>query len=83
MKFELLPNEMFIAFFQYLNTPDIIYSFDQLNYRFYKLIRNISLYLNFQQLNKSSINNFCQIILSNNIVKSRNKTKHYLFTIIK
>ncbi|CAF2084700.1 unnamed protein product [Rotaria magnacalcarata] len=45
MKVELLPNEIFIECFQYLYASDIMYSFDQLNYRFNKLIRNISLHL--------------------------------------
>ena len=69
MKFELLPNEIFIECFQYLNAPDIFYSFDQLNYRFHTLIRNIPLHLNFQQLKKSIFNQFCQIILSNPEIK--------------
>src|SRR4051812_22942942 len=69
MKFEFLPNEIFIECFQYLNTLDIFYSFDRLNYRFYKLIRNILLHLNFQQLKKFKFNQFCQIILSNAEIK--------------
>ncbi|CAF1167348.1 unnamed protein product [Rotaria sordida] len=69
MKFELLPNEIFIKCFRYLNALDIFYSFDRLNYRFYKLIRNISLHLDFQQLKKSKFNQFCQIILSNAEIK--------------
>jgi hypothetical protein len=53
MKFELLPNEIFLECFQYLNAPDTFHSFDQLNYRFYTLIRNIyPLYLDFQQMKK-------------------------------
>ena len=50
MKFELLPNEIFIECCQYLNAPDIFNSFDRLNYRFHTLIRTIPLHLNFQQL---------------------------------
>jgi hypothetical protein len=69
MKFELLPNEIFIQCFQYLNAADIFYSFDQLNYRFYRLIQNISLHLNFQQLKKSRFNQCCQILLSNPEIK--------------
>ena len=56
MKFELLPNEIFIECFQYLNTLDIFYSFDQLNYRFSILIRNIRLHLDFQEIKKSRFN---------------------------
>ena len=39
------------------------YSFNQLNYRFYRLIRNISLHVDFNQ--------FCQIILSNPEIKHK------------
>jgi hypothetical protein len=44
MKFELLPSEILMELLIYIN---IFYSFDQLNYRFHKLIRNIPLYLDF------------------------------------
>ncbi|CAF1354449.1 unnamed protein product [Adineta steineri] len=69
MKFELLPNEILIECFQYLNAPDIFHSFDRLNYRFYILIRNIDLHLNFEQVKKSSFNEFCQTILINPKIK--------------
>ncbi|CAF1069079.1 unnamed protein product [Adineta steineri] len=65
MKFEFLPNEIFIECFQYLNAPDVFDSFDRLNYRFYTLIRTIPLWLNFEEFKKSKFNQFCQIILSN------------------
>ena len=68
-KLELLPNEIFIECFQYLNAPDIFHSFDRLNYRFYRLIRNIPLHLNFQQLKKPLFKYFCQTILSNPEIK--------------
>jgi len=64
MKFELLPNEILIECFEYLNAPDIFYSFDQLNYRFYKLIRTISLHLDCQYAPKSMFDQFCTKILS-------------------
>ncbi|CAF4053610.1 unnamed protein product [Rotaria sordida] len=60
-KFELLANEELIECFQYLNAPDMIQSFDRLNYRFYALIRNIPL--------KSSFNEFCQTMLLNPEIK--------------
>jgi hypothetical protein len=69
MKLELLPNEIFIECFQYLNTPDLFYSFNGLNYRFHTLIRNIPLHLNFQHLKKFQVTDFCQIILSNPEIK--------------
>ncbi|CAF1455651.1 unnamed protein product [Adineta steineri] len=65
MKFEFLPNEILIECFQYLNAPDVFYSFDQLNYHFNTLIRTIPLRLNFEKFKKSKFNQFCQIILSN------------------
>ncbi|CAF1452759.1 unnamed protein product, partial [Rotaria sordida] len=49
-KFELLPNEILVECFEYLNALDIFHSFDQLNYRFYILIRNIRLYLSFEHV---------------------------------
>ncbi|CAF4174906.1 unnamed protein product [Adineta steineri] len=52
MKFDQLPNEILIECFEYLNTFDIFYSFDQLNYRFNKLIRNILLTLNLSEENQ-------------------------------
>ncbi|CAF4222836.1 unnamed protein product [Adineta steineri] len=69
MKFEQLPNEILIECFQYLNAPDIFHSFDRLNYRFYILIRNIHLYLNFEQVKKSSFNEFCGTIRINPKIK--------------
>ncbi|CAF1154704.1 unnamed protein product [Adineta steineri] len=52
MKFDQLPNEILIECLEYLNTFDIFYSFDQLNYRFNKLIRNILLKLNLSEKNQ-------------------------------
>ncbi|CAF4259856.1 unnamed protein product, partial [Adineta steineri] len=69
MQFEQLPNEILIECFQYLNAPDIFYSFDRLNYRFYILIRDIHLRLNFEQVKKSSFNEFCQTIRINPRIK--------------
>ncbi|CAF1305477.1 unnamed protein product [Adineta steineri] len=71
MKFEFLPNEILFQCFQYLNAPDVFYSFDQLNLRFFKLIRDTSLYLNFSQMKKSLFNHFCRIILLNSEIKQK------------
>jgi hypothetical protein len=72
MIFELLPNEIYIECFRYLNATDIFYSFDQLNYRFSTLIRDIyPLDLDFQQMKKSLFNQICQIILSNPELKHK------------
>jgi hypothetical protein len=69
--FELLPNEILIECFEYLNAFEIFYSFDQLNYRFSKFIRTIPLYLNFQYVQKSTFDQFCLIIKSNPEVKNQ------------
>ncbi|CAF1457326.1 unnamed protein product [Adineta steineri] len=53
MKFEYLPNEILMKCFQYLNATDVIYSFNQLNYRFSKLIRNSPLHLSCSQYQQS------------------------------
>ncbi|CAF4319227.1 unnamed protein product, partial [Adineta steineri] len=71
MKFEFLPNEILLQCFQYLNAPDIFYSFDQLNSHFSTLIRNIPLYLKFSQMKKSLFNHFCRIILLNPEIKQK------------
>ncbi|CAF1351500.1 unnamed protein product [Adineta steineri] len=69
MKFEQLPNEILIECFQYLNAPDIFYSFDRLNDQFYILIRNIHLHLNFEQVKKPLFEEFCQTIRINPEIK--------------
>ncbi|CAF1275197.1 unnamed protein product [Adineta steineri] len=71
MKFEFLPNEVLLQCFQYLNAPDIFYSFDQLNSHFSTLIRNVPLYLNFCQMKKSLFNHFSQTILLNPEIKQK------------
>src|SRR4051794_12151065 len=71
MKFELLPNEILIECFEYLDIFDTFYSFDQLNYRFYKLIRNILLHLNFQHVRKRKFDRFCQLISSDPNIKQQ------------
>jgi hypothetical protein len=60
MKLEQLPNEILIQCFEYFNALDLFYSFDQLNYRFYRLIRNVSLHLNLHEINKSLLDQFSQ-----------------------
>jgi hypothetical protein len=69
--FELLPNEILIECFEYLNAVDIFYSFDQLNYRFNKLIRNILLYLDFRNVSKSTFDKFCMKISLNPEIKKQ------------
>ena len=47
MKLEVLPIEILEKCFEYLNVPDICYSFDRLNYCFDIRIQNCLLHLNF------------------------------------
>jgi len=71
MKFELLPNEMLMECFQYLNTFEIFYSFDQLNNRFDSVIYNIPLCIHFQDVNKLMFDQFCKKLLSNSEIKNQ------------
>ncbi|CAF1427017.1 unnamed protein product [Rotaria sordida] len=71
MKLELLPNEILLECFKYLDHVDIFYSFDQLNYRFNKLIRNIPLHLDFRNINILICDQFCKKILSNQEMKKQ------------
>ncbi|CAF2685402.1 unnamed protein product [Rotaria sp. Silwood2] len=76
MKFELLPNEILIECFEYLSMFDIFHSFDQLNYRFYKLLRTIPIHLNFQNVRKTKLFQFCQQKLSNSKIKQQIYSLH-------
>jgi hypothetical protein len=71
MKFELLPNEILIECFEYLNAPDIFYSFDQLNYRFHEIIRSIPLCLNFRNIHRFKFHQFCMQMQSNPDIKQQ------------
>jgi hypothetical protein len=66
---ELLPNEIFIEWLEYLNALDIFHSFYRLNYRFDKLIRNIPLKLSFQHVRKTIFDQVCKLMLSNPEIK--------------
>ena len=69
---ELLPNEILIDCFEYLNAFEIFYSFDRLNSCLYKLIRTIPLHLNFQYVRKTIFDQFCLTIKSNPELKKTN-----------
>jgi hypothetical protein len=71
MKFELLPNEILIECFEYLNAFQIFHSFNQLNNRFNKLIENVPLDLNFEYIQKFLIDQFSKKILSNEQIKKQ------------
>ena len=71
-KFEVLPNEILIQCFQYLNAPYLFYSFDRLNHRFNDLIRHIPLCINLKEdLAKSTFENFCAKMSSNPGIKDQ------------
>jgi hypothetical protein len=66
MKFELLPNELVIECFEFLDIYDIFYSFNHFN----QLIRTIPLHLHFQHSQKSSFDKICKFLLLNSEVKN-------------
>ena len=71
-KFEVLPNEILIQCFEYLNAPYLFYSFYQLNDRFNDLIRRIPLCINLKEdLAKSTFENFCAKMSSNPGIKDQ------------
>ncbi|CAF1510032.1 unnamed protein product, partial [Didymodactylos carnosus] len=68
MIFEFLPNETLIECFKYLNAFDLFYSFDGLNSRLNNLIRNVRLYINFEDVNKTIFDKFCaKMLIDSNI----------------
>jgi hypothetical protein len=71
MKLELLPNEIVIECFEYLNIFEIFYSFDHLNNHFNQLIRTIPLHLHFQQIQKSIFDKISRFLLLNPEVKNQ------------
>ena len=71
MKFELLPNEILIDCFEYLEVFHIFHSFDQLNHRLNQLIRAIRLYLNYRHAQKPLFDRFCVKMLSEPEIKSQ------------
>jgi hypothetical protein len=77
MKFELLPNEVLIECFEYLNALHIFHSFDQLNYRFSTLIRSVPLYADFRNIHQRIIcDQFSMILLSDQETKKQIYTLH-------
>jgi hypothetical protein len=77
MKFELLPNEILIERFEYLNALHIFHSFDQLNYRFSTLIRRIPLYADLRNIHQRIIcDQFSMILLSDQETKKQIYTLH-------
>jgi hypothetical protein len=72
MKFELIPNEILIDCFEYLNALHIFHSFDQLNYRFSTLTRSVPLYADFRNIHQRIIcDQFSMILLSGQETKNQ------------
>ncbi|CAF1578837.1 unnamed protein product [Didymodactylos carnosus] len=70
-KLELLPNEILIECFRYLETVQMFYSFDQLNSRYNRLIRRIPLHLDFRDTPRLICDQFCQKMLSDEEIKNQ------------
>lgn len=78
-KLEILPNEILLQCFHYHQIMDIFHSFDQLNYRFNILIRNIPspFSLNFQNIhNRFQCEQFCRILSTNQTLKNQLYSLH-------
>ena len=69
LKFESLPNEIFLQCFEYLHHSEIFHSFERLNSCFTQLIQNIHFHLNFQHAKKSLFDQFCRRLLQNPSMK--------------
>ena len=71
IRLELLPNEILMECFGYLDSMDIFYSFDQLNYRFNELIRNIPLYISLQYVETPTCIQFFRKMFFDDEIKSQ------------
>ena len=61
----------FIKCFKYLNAFDLFYSFDELNSRLNNLIRNVRLYINFENVNKTIFDKFCSKMLIDSNIRNQ------------
>ncbi|CAF1295967.1 unnamed protein product [Rotaria magnacalcarata] len=73
---ELLPNELTIECFEYFYIFHLFYSFNGLNDRFNKLIRNIPIHVSFDHVCKSTFDHFCKQLLSNSEIKQQIYSLH-------
>ncbi|UJR12220.1 hypothetical protein I4U23_016397 [Adineta vaga] len=73
---EMLPNELFIRCFKYLNSIDILYSFSQLNTRFNKLISSIRLLVNCENIEQPLYDQFCKIMSLNKEISKQIYSLH-------
>ncbi|CAF0786431.1 unnamed protein product [Adineta ricciae] len=69
---EILPNEILLHCFEYLNAFHIFHSFNQLNHRFNCLICDTPLYINLEgDINKSVFDRFCIKMMLNPQIKDQ------------
>jgi len=68
MIFECLPNEIILKCFEHLNAFNLFYSFYGLNSHLNNLIRNVRLYINFEDVDKTMFDKFCaKMLIDSNI----------------
>ena len=63
MQLENLPNEIFLDCFEYFHSFDSLYSFNQLNHRFNRLLRILPWHLNLEQIDRVVYDLLCQHML--------------------
>ena len=63
-KLELLPNEILLQCFEHLDAINLFHSFDDLNFRFGCLIREIPLHIRLEHVKKCALISFCRRISS-------------------
>lgn len=73
---EVLPNEILIQCFQYLNAFTLFHAFNQLNARFNHLIRQMSLCINFEDIPKCLFDEFCMILSQDETTKNQVYSLH-------
>ena len=80
---EILPNEIFIQIFRYLNAEHIFLAFDNLNWRFNALLRNLdNLVFNFWDNNNILVNSFIPYV-DTLTIHGRTNVNFTYFTIIR
>ena len=73
---EVLPNEILIQCFEYLNTCTLFHAFNQLNSRFNQLIRQMSLCIDFEDISKSIFDEFSMILSQDETMKNQVYSLH-------
>ena len=73
---EVLPNEILIQCFQYLNVCTLFHAFNQLNARFNHLIRQMPLCIDFDDIPKFIFDEFCMILSQDETMKNQVYSLH-------